>query len=262
MTEAYPSDSELLNLQSDSETGVEYIPTGTVPYYLHFRKLLYRLLLSARRANDLRVYDEGGLDIGVRAGKFWLGTELIAYAGSTGNTLADDKTAVYVYLDSAGSLVTNEYTSFPSMATTPHVRLAAVCTSGGDIASITDCRAGHNIALPYAAGGIRKSIEAHTTDDALGASESGSIHTNLGATGAVTFTLPTSAAQGTEFTFAVQAAQELRIEPGTAAIRNSSGQTAGQYKSASAIGASITLVADANGDWDATAEAGTWTQES
>mgnify|MGYP000847708974 CR=1 FL=1 len=262
MAEAYPSDNELLNLQSDDETGVEYIPTGAVPYYLHFRKLLYRLLLSVRRANDLRVYDEGGLDIGVRAGRFWLGTNLISYAGSTGNALADDKNAIYVYLDAAGTLVTNEYAAFPSMATTPHVRLAVVSTSGGDIVSITDCRAGHNVAIPYAAGGIRRAIEAHTTDDALAASESGSIHTNLGATGIVTLTLPTDAVAGAEFTFVVQAAQELRIEPGPAAIRAACGQTAGKYKSASAVGASVTLVADANGDWAATAATGTWTEES
>jgi len=70
MAEVYLSDNELLNIQSDSETGVEYIATGTAPYYLEFRKLLYRLLLAARRANDLRVYDEGGLNIGVKAGKF------------------------------------------------------------------------------------------------------------------------------------------------------------------------------------------------
>ena len=67
MAEVYPSDNELLNIESDSDTGVEYIPTGTSPYYLQFRKLLYRLLLSTKRANDLRVYDEGGLDVGVKA---------------------------------------------------------------------------------------------------------------------------------------------------------------------------------------------------
>ena len=61
MTEAYPSDSELLDLPADTETGVEYIPTGAAPYYVQFRKLLYRLLLATRRANDLRVYDEGEL---------------------------------------------------------------------------------------------------------------------------------------------------------------------------------------------------------
>jgi hypothetical protein len=60
MAEVYPTDNELLNIQSDGETGVEYIPTGLSPYYVQFRRLLYRLLLAARRANDLRVYDEGG----------------------------------------------------------------------------------------------------------------------------------------------------------------------------------------------------------
>jgi len=60
MAEIYPSDSDLLDLLSEFETGVEYIATGTAPYYLQFRKLLYRLLLSTRRANDFRIYDEGG----------------------------------------------------------------------------------------------------------------------------------------------------------------------------------------------------------
>jgi hypothetical protein len=69
MAEVYPSDSELLNIVSEAETGVEYIPTGTAPYYLHFRKLL----LASRRGNDLRVFDEENLGIGVKAGKFWVG---------------------------------------------------------------------------------------------------------------------------------------------------------------------------------------------
>jgi len=152
MSEAYPSDNELLNIQSDSETGVEFIPTGTSPYYLQFRKLLYRLLLATRRANDLRVFDEDGLDIGVKAGKFWLGTQLVSYEGSSGNTLADDKENIYVYLNSTGNLVIDEYDSFPDMAATPHIRLAIVTTSGGDIVSITDSRSGHNFVIPGAAG--------------------------------------------------------------------------------------------------------------
>ena len=262
MAEVYPSDSELVNIQSDTETGVEYIPTGTAPYYIQFRKLLYRLLLASRRANDLRVYDEGELDIGVKPGKFWLGTQLISCAGSSGNTLADDKQSIYIYLNSSGSLVTNEYSGFPSMATTPHVRLAKVTTSGGDIDSITDCRAGHNIVMPYEAGGLQKAIEAHTSNDTLTAAESGSVHTNLGATSTVTLTLPASAVAGTVFSFAVQAAQELRIDPGTAAIRDDSGQTADKYKSASTVGACLSLVADANGDWATVAKNGTWTEEA
>jgi hypothetical protein len=262
MAEAYPSDNELLNMQSDSETGVEYIPTGTAPYYLHFRKLLYRLLLGARRANDFRIFDEGGLDIGVKPGKFWLGTELISYAGSTSNTLADDKANIYIYLDSSGTLVTNEYGGFPDMAATPHIRLAQICTSGGDIDSITDCRAGHNIAIPYEAGGIKKTIEAHTDNDTLTAAESGSVHSNLGASATVTLSLPASAPVGTVFSFAVQAAQQLRIDPGTAAIRDDSGQTADKYKSASTIGTSLTVIADLVGDWATIAKNGTWSEEA
>ena len=151
MSEVYPSDNELLNLTSESETGVEYIATGTAPYYLHFRKLLYRLLLAGKRANDMRIFDEGGLDIGVKSGKFWLGTTLLNYAGSTGNTLADDKANIYIYLDSAASLVINEYSAFPDMETTPHVRLAIVSTSDGDITSITDVRDYHNFSIPFGA---------------------------------------------------------------------------------------------------------------
>jgi hypothetical protein len=262
MAEVYPSENELLNLQTDTETGVEYIPTGTAPYYLHFRKLLYRLLLATRRANDLRVYDEGGLDIGVKAGKFWLGTDLIAYAGSTGNTLADNQANIYVYLDAQGDLVTDEYASFPAMAAVPHVRLAVVSTLAGDITSITDCRSGHNIVIPWPAGGIHRTIEAHTADRTLAAAESGSIHTNLGAAGTITLTLPEAAAEGLEFGFAVQEARELRVDPGATAIRDSSGQTVGKYKSAAAIGASLTLVADSNGDWVTVARNGTWTEEA
>jgi hypothetical protein len=140
MAEVYPSDNELLNLQTDSETGVEFIATGQAPYYLQFRRMLYRLLLATKRANDLRVYDEGGLNIGVKAGKFIAGTQQVNYAGSSGNMLADDKANIYVYLTSAGVLVTNEYSSFPDMATTPHIRLAIVTTSDGDITAIEDCR--------------------------------------------------------------------------------------------------------------------------
>lgn len=262
MGEVYPSDNDLLNLQSDNETGVEYIPTGTAPYYLNFRRLLYRLLLATRRANDLRVYDEGGLNIGVKPGKFWLGTDLVDYVGSSGNTLADNKANVYVYLDSDGTLVTDEYSSFPSMAVTPHVRLAVVTTSAGDITAMVDCRVGHNIMVPYAAGGIEKTIQAHTSDDTLTASESGSLHTNLGATGTVTLALPAMPTEGTEFTFAVQVGHELRVDPGAAMIRDDSGQTADKYKSANAIGASLTLVADSNGDWATVGKNGTWTEET
>jgi hypothetical protein len=64
------------------------------------------------------------------------------------------------------------------------------------------------------------------------------------------------------FTFAVQAAQSLRVEPGTATIRDSSGQTAGKYKYANSIGASLTVAADSNGNWQTISKVGTWTEET
>jgi len=262
MSEVYPSDSELLNMQCESETGVEFIATGQAPYYLQFRKMLHRLLLATRRANDLRVYDEGGLEIGVKAGAFWVGTELVSFAGSAGNELADDKPNIYIYLDSAGNLVTDEYAGFPDMAQEPHVRVAIVTTSGGDIEAIVDCRGGHGFVMPYEAGGVKTRIEAHTSDDALEVCESGSVHTNLGASGTATLTLPASAPEGTIFTFAVQAVQELRIEPGAAAIRDGCGQTPGKYKACSGIGSCLAVVADENGDWATTSKSGTWTEEA
>jgi hypothetical protein len=94
------------------------------------------------------VFSEGDLDIGVKSGKFWLGTSLVEYGGSSGNVLADNKSNIYVYLNSAGSLVINEYSGFPNMQTTPHLRLAVVTTSGGNITSITDARGYHNFYVP------------------------------------------------------------------------------------------------------------------
>lgn len=143
MAEVYPSDNDLLNLVSEAETGVEYIATGQAPYYLAFRKLVYRLLAATRRANDLRVFDEGGLDVGIKAGAFLDNLNAkVSYAGSGGNALTDNATN-YLYLDSAGLLVKNT-TGFPA-TTVVHVRLATVVTSAGDITSVTDERATHFI---------------------------------------------------------------------------------------------------------------------
>lgn len=150
MAEVYPSDATLLALTSEALSGVEYIVTGKAPYYLEFRKLIYRLLMATVRANDLRVFDEGSLNIGVKAGKFWDGSTLRTYAGSTGNALADSKTHIYVYINSAGTLVINEYTAWPS-AYINHIRLADITTAGGDITSIVDARDHHILTCPMGA---------------------------------------------------------------------------------------------------------------
>ncbi|MBW8017998.1 MAG: hypothetical protein FVQ82_17650 [Planctomycetes bacterium] len=258
MAEVYPSDSDLLDLLSEAETGVEYIPTGTAPYYLHFRKLLYRLLLATRRANDLRLYDEGGLTFGVKPGKFWAGKTLVEYDGSSGNVFADDKSNIFVYIDNAGVLQFTDYTMFPDQFS-PHVRLAEITTADGDITSFVDCRDQHSLAMPTVTTRV---VEAHTENDQLSHSESGSVHTNLGASGAVTIFMPSFVAPGTEYTISVQAAQQLNIDPVAGAIIDDSGVTASKYKYCSTVGAFMSVVSDGNGDWIVTGKSGTWVEEA
>jgi len=69
--------------------------------------------------------------------------------------------------------------------------------------------------LTFATGktltGYNNVVENHTAGDTLTLAESGSIHTNYGASGAVALKLPASATAGTTFKFVAAAAQELRI---------------------------------------------------
>ena len=260
MAEVYPSDAALNALLSEAETGVEYIPTGTTPYYLHFRKLLYRLLLATRRANDLRVFDEGGLNIGVKAGKFFNGSEYISYAGSTGNALFDNQATIYVYLDYAGNLVKNEYSAFPDPASVVHVRLAVVTTSGGDITSITDCRDYHSLSVNTSP--VKRSVDDERFTVNITEAQSGTIFTNYGALEMAVYNLPDPASSGLIYTFSLAAAQAVHIDPGTAAIIDASGQTAGKYKYTNDVGASLSVASDDYGNWIVIGKAGVWYEEA
>lgn len=107
--------------------------------------------------------------------------------------------------------------------------------------------------------------EAHTASDTLVVSESGTIHTNEGAAGAVTFTLP-AATPGLHFKFLVLAAQELRLDPSgteTIALPSTGVQSAaGKYIVADAVGEWVEIVCVTAGDWQVTGYLGTWTAEA
>lgn len=108
---------------------------------------------------------------------------------------------------------------------------------------------------------LTNTVEDHTADDTLTEYETDSIHSNSGATGTITLTLPTITISGVKFTFAVQAAQELRIDPAAATIFDDSGQTADKYKTANAIGECMVIISNSSGDWYVIAKSGTWTEE-
>lgn len=112
--------------------------------------------------------------------------------------------------------------------------------------------------------GIPPQIVA-TANRTLLESESGSLVTNLGASVAVTISLPSAPAPGVNFTFYVQAAQQLRVDPGSADKILYLGALApvdGEYVVASTAGAWVTLFANTNGDWMARGSYGTWNEET
>lgn len=117
--------------------------------------------------------------------------------------------------------------------------------------------------LQFHATNRRLHVEDHTADDTLTVAETGSVHTNLGATGAVVLTLPQNARRGDFFDFTVLAAQELRIEPGEAGAIyiNGAKQTDDKYISADDEAESVRLTSLGNGDWAASNVVGTWSVE-
>jgi hypothetical protein len=218
--------------------------------------LLYRLLLATKRANDFRLYDEGGLMYGVKPGKFWDGNTCIEYAGSSGNIMPDNDTK-YIYLDKTGAVRFVDYEMWfnPSQA---EVRLAEVTTLNGDITSIVDARDQHSTSIPY----IDKSLVFdHTVEIQLGHSQSGSVHTNKGATGSLRIPLPSFPAAGTKYTFVVAEAFDFRIYPTGNKILSEPNAVINKSLVSNTFGDSLTVVMNEDGNWYVTARFGTWTKE-
>lgn len=116
----------------------------------------------------------------------------------------------------------------------------------------------------YRPDGSTMTVEAHTADDTLTVAESGSLHTNVGASGTITIALP-AAVVGLQYMFAVGAAQQLRIDPnGSETISLPSTGVpgaAGKYLVADAIGETVYLVCASAGSWRVFGYTGTWTAE-
>jgi len=98
-------------------------------------------------------------------------------------------------------------------------------------------------------------IAHHAASFTLTGLQSGTVHTNLGASGAVTATLPQSPPKGTHYKFVCMADQALHLEPGAAGGIYVKGakQADDKYVSVTDIGDFIHLIADGNGDWVAVA---------
>jgi hypothetical protein len=163
MVEHYPDDATLLTLEADDATGVEYIATGKSPYHLQFRRMLYRLLRAAERANDLRIYQDGNLTIGVRPGWVYINQTAVSFAGSSGIALSASDTHS-VWLDATGTIQTAT-SGFPSDRTT-FVPLAVVTTGSSTIQSVVDRRGETFLQVP-SLGMLGLSASANEIDQVL-----------------------------------------------------------------------------------------------
>jgi hypothetical protein len=107
-------------------------------------------------------------------------------------------------------------------------------------------------------------ITHHTASVTLTRAQRNSVHTNLGASAAVTLTLPQDAIAGDRFFFNAMTAQELRVDPGAAGAVyiNGAKQADDKYVSFDDEGEHVTLTADGNGDWIAGPSNGTFTVEA
>jgi len=137
MPERYPEDAVLLNIAQDPSTGVEYVPTGKTPYFLEFRRLVQRLLLASERANDLRVYQEADLSIGIRPGKAFINSTPLDFPGTSAISV-NTNGATYVWVDQAGAPQLSP-SGFP-VDRTLSIPLAVVNAGASAIDSIDDHR--------------------------------------------------------------------------------------------------------------------------
>ncbi|WP_428387603.1 hypothetical protein [Mucisphaera sp.] len=192
MTEWSPTDLDLLRLKEDAVTGIPLIETGESPYYLSFRRMVERLARVPERANDLRVYQDGSLSLGVRAGRCRIEGADLVVAGQTGIIIEDEATTS-VWIDATG-LLNAETTGFPADRHR-HLRLAQVVATGGEIQSITDLRGACFLHVPdpaslglaataaeidQALSGIGASVTAARFDTLCGGadSEATNLHTH------------------------------------------------------------------------------------
>lgn len=105
--------------------------------------------------------------------------------------------------------------------------------------------------------------EAHTGADTLGATETGSVHSNLGDGDTLVLGLPAQPPAGTTFTFVRHAAFAFRVDPDTSdSIDWSSSQSeTGEYVELQSQGATLTVVFAGGNIWLATEEFGTLAEE-
>jgi len=262
--------ADALSGTTDSDCAAVYPTIGESTYYTSAYRMLHRALLMAKMpGNECRVYQDGDLTCGVRAGKIQVGPTTFDHSGCTGESLTNNQTN-YIFLTAAdlaaGNSATVNTTGFPTDGTL-YVPLATILTASGtyDYTDITDYRGRAILNVP---GGFGAVVEANTagsgSPNVLIAAESGKVFTNEGSTATNYHTLPTAAA-GLTYTFIrSDASDDIRITANTGdviVLAGTSTKAAGYVESQNQWDLIVLVAVDAT-SWVATTVMGTWTVET
>lgn len=141
---------------------------------------------------------------------------------------------------------------------TSSARIVAEACESGTANELIECV----LLTPYFSG---PQVVVDADGAMLTAAQSGAVISNLGAVAAAAFVLP-AAVPGLNFTFIVEAAQELRIDPNgteTIALPSTGVQAAaGKYIGADALGEKAKIHCLTAGTWSVESYSGTWTAQA
>lgn len=267
MAETQLSDAAALELSgtTDADTGVQYPERSLNNWAAAFFRWVAQTIKAFATANHFRIHEvDGNPDaVGIRGGRTKCAGVLATYA--TTETLIDsladnDTTYIYLYVDGSGTTQISSSLDAVGWPTSAHLRLAEVTMAAGAITAILDRRAEGW----WNTDASRPNVFTHTANGSVIGRDSGSVHTNNGAAGTVTLSLPPAVA-GLRFRFLLRAAQEFRLNPSgteTIALPSTGVQGgAGKYLVADAVGEWVELLCVVAGTWDAVGYAGTWAHE-
>jgi len=150
------ADADALAGTTDSDLDITYCTIGQAAYYTaDFQKEAKILRILGDTPSACRVFKDGALTFGVRAGYFMDGDTLRTYAGAGTQALTDNDLN-YIYLTTAGVLTVN-LTGFPTPSDTPHIRLATILTASGAYAhsAITSYRSTAAMHVSRGAGAMK-----------------------------------------------------------------------------------------------------------
>ena len=154
------SQADALSGVTDSDLDFTYLTIGESPYYTGAYRCWEKFVRLVKAISALRVYQDGDLTFGVRAGRYMNGASAVSYVGASAQSLTNNATN-HIYLTAAGTLTVNT-TGFPSADVTPHLPLATIVTSAGsyDNDDITDYRGRTLFRVVRAPRAVRPALKA------------------------------------------------------------------------------------------------------